>query len=122
MGLIKRFAAYGFADLVGEKFRALLQQVGRNRYRRQDVYDLAILSHLPRSSEDEVSILESLRLKSRSRHIEPHSNSLNDEEVKGRAAADYHTLRDEVQGDLPDFEIAYAQVVAFFRGLPWGDD
>jgi len=34
--------AYSLADLVGEKYRAILQQPGRNRIRRQDMYDTSI--------------------------------------------------------------------------------
>ena len=32
--------AYGLVDLIAEKYRAILQQVPRKRYRPQDVYDL----------------------------------------------------------------------------------
>lgn len=119
VGLHQSVNAYPFAELVAEKFRALLQQVERDRYRRQDVYDLAFLSRMPRDEAVEVAIFESLMIKARSRNIEPTRDSLNDEEVKRRAAADYHTLKDEVQGDLPDFELAYAEVLAFYRALPW---
>jgi predicted nucleotidyltransferase component of viral defense system len=119
VGLDQSVNAYPFAELVAEKFRALLQQIERDRYRRQDVYDLAFLSRMPRNGSVEAAILESLMIKARSRNIEPTRDSLNDEEVKRRAAADYHTLKDEVQGDLPDFELAYAEVLAFYRALPW---
>lgn len=119
VGLDQSVNAYPFAELVAEKFRALLQQIERDRYRRQDVYDLAFLSRMPRNGSVEAAIFESLMIKARSRNIEPTRDSLNDEEVKRRAAADYHTLKDEVQGDLPDFELAYAEVLAFYRALPW---
>ncbi len=119
VGLDQSVNAYPFAELVAEKFRALLQQVERDRYRRQDVYDLAFLSRMPRNKSVEAAIFNSLMVKARSRNIEPNCDSLNDEEVKRRAAADYHTLKDEVQGDLPDFEVAYAEVLAFYRALPW---
>jgi predicted nucleotidyltransferase component of viral defense system len=119
VGLDQSVNAYPFAELVAEKFRALLQQIERDRYRRQDVFDLAFLSRMPRDEAVEAAILESLMIKARSRNIEPTRDSLNDEEVKRRASADYHTLKDEVQGDLPDFELAYAEVLAFYRALPW---
>jgi predicted nucleotidyltransferase component of viral defense system len=119
VGLDQSVNAYPFAELVAEKFRALLQQVERDRYRRQDVYDLAFLSRMPRDESVEVAILASLRGKARSRNIEPTRDSFLDEEVKRRAAADYDTLKDEVQGDLPDFEVAYAEVLAFYQALPW---
>lgn len=37
------FYAYSLIDLMAEKLRALLQQEMRNRYRRQDIYDLDAL-------------------------------------------------------------------------------
>ena len=111
--------AYPFAELVAEKFRALLQQVDRNRYRRQDVYDLALLSRLPRDESMNAAILESLLIKARTRNIEPTRESLSDEEIKRRAAAEYPTLRNEVLGELPDFETAYADVMSFYQSLPW---
>lgn len=119
IGLDQSVNAYPFAELVAEKFRALLQQVDRNRYRRQDVYDLALLSRLPRNESTEAAILDSLIIKARARQIEPRRESLNDEEVKRRAAAEYPTLKDEVPGELPDFEVAYAEVVTFYKALPW---
>ena len=119
IGLDQSVHAYSFVELVAEKFRALLQQVERDRYRRQDVYDLAFLSRMPRSKSIEAAILESLMVKARSRNIEPTRDSLNDAEVKRRAAAEYDTLKDEVQGELPDFEVAYAEVLAFYQALPW---
>ena len=35
--------AYSFTDLVAEKIRSVIQQVERNRARRQDIYDLNLL-------------------------------------------------------------------------------
>jgi predicted nucleotidyltransferase component of viral defense system len=120
VGTDQRVNTYRFADLVAEKFRALLQQVERDRYRRQDVYDLALLlAKLPQSESIKATILECLFIKARSRDIEPNRDSLNDAEVKRRAATDYLTLTNEVPGELPDFELSYAQVLAFYRGLPW---
>ena len=120
IGLDQSVNAYPFAELVAEKFRDLLQQVERNRYRRQDVYDLALLSRLPRDKSVDASILESLLIKAWARRIEPDRESLGDEEIKRRAAAEYPTLKDEVQGELPDFEATYAEVTAFYQSLPWG--
>ena len=52
-------SAYGLTDLIAEKFRALLQQVPRNRYRRQDIYDIAHLIERFALDESElVAILE----------------------------------------------------------------
>ena len=111
--------AYNFADLMAEKFRSLLQQVSRNRYRRQDVYDLFMLSRFEITEVERQQILASLLKKSQSRDLEPSPASLRDPEVKRRAEKDYNTLEDEVEGTLPLFESAYAAVLAFYESLPW---
>lgn len=110
---------YAFPDLVAEKFRSLLQQVGRNRYRRQDIYDLHLLLDAPVEPEDRAAILGSLLEKSRSRDIEPDPESLAAPEIRSRAETDYGTLADEVAGELPDFSAAYAKIEGFYRSLPW---
>ena len=111
--------AYGLADLVAEKFRALLQQPIRNRYRRQDIYDLYMLSTRLIDESMKGSILRSFMMKSRARDIEPTPDSMDDREVKSHAAEDYQTLENEVLGELPDFDTAYAAVVALYQSLPW---
>lgn len=113
---------YAFVDWLAEKFRSLLQQVVRNRYRRQDVFDLAMLIEREISGNERTSILKSLIEKSVSRGIEIGLDSLDNPEVKRRAKADYHTLSDEIEGELPDFEGAYEGIAAFYRSLPWSDD
>ena len=111
--------AYTFSDLVAEKFRSLLQQESRDRYRRQDVFDLSKLSDLEISEDERHSILKSLIEKSRARGIEPRPNSMDNAELKRRAQADYHTLDDEIEGPLPEFEAAYEIVRSFYQSLPW---
>ena len=110
---------YAFNDLIAEKFRSLLQQVSRNRYRRQDVFDLAMLLERDVSDTEKAAILHSFREKALSRNIEPSPESLSGPEVKRRAKADYHTLADEIEGELPDFETAYEKIDQFYRSLPW---
>ncbi len=110
---------YTFNDLIAEKFRSLLQQVSRNRYRRQDVFDLAMLLEWDVSEAEKASILFSLKEKSISRALDVNVESLADSEVKRRAKADYHTLADEIEGELPDFETSYERIVALYRSLPW---
>jgi Nucleotidyl transferase AbiEii toxin, Type IV TA system len=111
--------AYSINDLVAEKIRSLLQQTVRNRYRRQDVFDLNLLLNLRSDGIDRNAVLQSLKEKSRSRGIEVRPDSLDDPEVKRRAFKDYHTLANEVSGPLPDFESAYDGLLAFYRSLPW---
>ena len=113
--------AYSLTDLIAEKYRALLQQVERNRGRRQDVYDLyLLLSDAKRIDDNEKKrILNSLLKKSKSRDIHPDITSIENKEVRDRAKSQYHTLSDEVEGELPVFEDAYDVVVEFYQSLPW---
>lgn len=110
---------YSLHDLVAEKFRALLQQVTRNRYRRQDVFDLYYLIRnsdvggLPKNL-----LLQTFQEKCASRGIEPTPDSLDNEEVKRRASSEWDTLSQEVEV-LPDFEVAYNAVTELYRSLPW---
>ncbi len=111
--------AYSLNDLVAEKIRSLLQQVVRNRHRRQDVFDLHMLLSNERDQMDLAAILKSLKEKSSSRGIEVGMDSLNNPEIRLRAKEEYHTLSDEVAGPLPDFDEAYELLIAFYRSLPW---
>ena len=111
--------AYGLVDLVAEKYRALLQQIPRNRYRRQDVYDLDVL--IPGILADGIApgdILEAHLEKCSARHLEPNHRSLDNTEVKNRAGRDWNTMELELD-DLPKFEDCYERVAAFYRSLPW---
>lgn len=117
-----RLQTYGITDLVAEKYRSLLQQPSRDRYRRQDIFDLNQLTKRNFNEAEKISILESLRAKSRSRNLEPSTNSLSDPEVIRRAQKDYHHLTDEIEGELPDFEESFDRVNAFYCSLPWNLD
>ena len=111
--------AYGLVDLMAEKLRAVLQQVGRRRNRRQDIYDLDRLIAEQEIDENlRARILEVFVAKCRSRGIEPNRASLDDPEVKGRSAAEWETMKLEL-GEVPNFEDCYARVSVFYRKLPW---
>ena len=112
--------AYSLIDLIAEKYRAMLQQVVRNRNRRQDVYDLHLLI------QDEVidadcraQVLETFLEKSHSRHIKPDRDSLDNPEIKRRCGAQWDTFELEL-GSVPDFEMCFTRVRNFYRQLPWG--
>jgi len=111
--------AYGIYDLIAEKFRSLLQQTSRNRYRRQDVYDLKLLIDRLGNLEGKNEILQSLIEKAESRRLMVNLASLDDPEVKRRAEVEYHTLADEVEGDLPIFDVIFSEVLEFYKNLPW---
>lgn len=111
--------AFTLHELIAEKFRALLQQPIRNRYRRQDVYDIAYLidAH-PFEDADRKIIHETLIEKCASRDIHPGPHSLEAEEVVRRAEADWESLALEL-ADLPPFEERFALVAGLYRSLPW---
>lgn len=117
----KEILVYTITDLIAEKYRSLLQQIDRKRNRRQDVFDLYLILSEFRDLDDveKRRILDSLFLKARARGIEPTSESFDDPEIRHRAEAEYHTLEDEVEGDLPDFEASFAIVSDFYRSLQW---
>lgn len=113
--------AYTITDLIAEKYRSLLQQASRNRSRRQDVFDLYLILSKFRDLDDveKGEILEALLAKARARGIEPARESFDEPELRRRAQAEYHTLEDEIEGGLPDFDESFEIISAFFRSLPW---
>ena len=111
--------AYGLIDLIAEKYRALLQQIPRNRYRRQDVYDLDILiCDVLTDGVAALDILQALMEKCSARLLTPNRRSLDNSEVRLRAARDWNTMELELD-DLPEFEDCYERVAVFYRSLPW---
>lgn len=113
--------AFSLSEIIAEKFRALFQQVTRNRYRRQDVYDIAYLIENENIDDPLRSeILEVMKEKCLSRKIDINADSIFSPEVKARALADWDTLKLEVP-DLPDFEEAFSKVSTFYRSLPWSN-
>lgn len=111
--------AYALTDLIAEKFRALLQQQPRNRYRRQDVYDLRFLLESGIDESKKQMIHRHLIMKAKARGIEPNRDSLANPELRRRAEKEYKTLADEIEGDLPDFDESFALIASFYRSLPW---
>jgi len=114
---------YTLTDLIAEKFRALLQQVERNRQRRQDIFDLALIFERLTDIDpiERQKILEALMQKSRSRGINPTRYAVDDPLLREHAKADYPTLADEVEGELPDFDTSFYFVRQFYLSLPWDE-
>jgi len=113
---------YGFTELVAEKFRAILQQVVRNRRRRQDVYDLNfLLAHYPQAMDTATKkkILDSLVEKSHSRDLAVNKESLSNPEVIKLSREEYHLLASEVEEPLLDFDTAYSVIRDYYESLPW---
>jgi predicted nucleotidyltransferase component of viral defense system len=113
--------AFTMHELIAEKMRALLQQPIRKRYRRQDVYDIAyLIDDHDFSGADKAAILATLIEKCRSRGIEAKQESVDDPEIKRRAAADWDTMALEVR-DLPPFEERFTLMRDLYVSLPWDD-
>jgi hypothetical protein len=113
------FKAYSLHDLMAEKIRALLQQEKRNRYRRQDIYDLdMLLTQFPFDDEEKDRLLAILRDKCLARGIESGQDSLAQPEIMQRAKEEWHTLEVEI-GEIPDFDECFERVNTFYVSLPW---
>jgi predicted nucleotidyltransferase component of viral defense system len=111
--------AFSLHELIAEKFRALLQQPGRDRFRRQDVYDIALLAEQCELGDEDRAIIHAIMVeKCQTRGIEPNSASIDDPEVRRRAEADWLTLGIELAA-LPAFEARFAIVRDLYRALPW---
>jgi hypothetical protein len=111
--------AFTIHELIAEKYRALLQQPSRNRYRRQDVYDIGyLLDAHDLGDDDRAQIHRTLVDKCASRGIAATADALDAPEIVRRAEADWNTLGLEISA-LPDFAERFALVGAFYRSLPW---
>lgn len=118
----KQIQIYSFTELVAEKFRAILQQVVRNRRRRQDVYDLNfLLAHYPQAGDTAIKtkILDSLIEKSNSRGLTVIKDSLSDSEVIRLSKEEYNLLASEIEEPLPDFDRLYSVIRDYYESLPW---
>jgi predicted nucleotidyltransferase component of viral defense system len=113
---------YSLIDLVAEKFRALLQQDVRKRYRRQDIYDLFYLIRKESSELEGIkrAILQALIESASSKKLDVCIDSMSDENIRLRTKHEYDQLESEVSaGELPDFDVAYDAVMRFYKSLPW---
>ncbi|MBC2715352.1 MAG: nucleotidyl transferase AbiEii/AbiGii toxin family protein [Desulfobacteraceae bacterium] len=108
--------------MIAEKYRAILQQEKRNRFRRQDIFDLYYLFNnyqLPTRNEKR-KILKSLIKKSESRQLQVNQYYMVNKEIIRRSKKEYPLLAQEIIIELPDFDIAYAEIQSFYESLPWG--
>lgn len=111
--------AFSLSEIIAEKLRALFQQITRDRYRRQDVYDIAFLiENIEINEHDKTEILDVLKLKCESRGIKICIDSIDNPELKSRARDDWETIRLEIP-DLPEFDAQFEQVRLLYYSLPW---
>ena len=118
----KWIRAYSFYDLVGEKFRALLQQEVRHQIRPQDIYDLYFLLNdhpLRDDASTKQEILRSLKEKAAARDLEVDKESMQNPEIIRRSGTQYQQLKTLIVGELPPFSEAYAAMRVYYEGLPW---
>lgn len=113
---------YSLVDLIGEKFRAILQQEVRKRTRRQDIWDLHFLLIEQGRAQDnrrKREILHSLREKAAARNLPVSRDSMRNTEIIRRTQMEYQRLGAEIEGDLLPFKQVYSAVQAYYEGLPW---
>lgn len=116
-----KILAYSLYDLVAEKLRALLQQEVRNRFRRQDIYDIDILvERFSFDGDEKRRLLYLLFKKCAARNIIPSREALAQPEIVRRAKDQWTTLALELE-ELPDFDTCFVRVDDFYRSLPWED-
>lgn len=103
-------------DIVAEKLRALLQQPIRNRGRRQDLLDIAvILREHPRL--DRARVAEFLGRKARARDVPASRAAFRDPEIARRASQDYEALRQTTRYAYIPFDDALQALLDFVGTL-----
>lgn len=108
-------------DIIGEKLRALLQQVIRNRYRPGDVFDIWFFTTRVPRALDQDRITRFLQEKSEgkvgngpvSRQMFHHPG------VRSRAREGYDEISERIPDSisLPPFDEAFSQVLSFVETL-----
>ncbi|WP_457809508.1 nucleotidyl transferase AbiEii/AbiGii toxin family protein [Kushneria sp. EE4] len=114
---------YSLVSMIAEKIRSILQQVVRDRSRRQDIYDLYLLvsNYATKNKVEMQEVLETLFAKSEGKGIEEFLNQqgISDPRVVEASRKDYLDMSDEISGELPDFDEAYEVIRLYFEDLPW---
>ncbi|MBY0240226.1 MAG: nucleotidyl transferase AbiEii/AbiGii toxin family protein [Burkholderiaceae bacterium] len=114
-------AVYSYINLLAEKYRSLLQQPVRNRYREQDVYDINLLLGREQTlqAEERAALLNLLITSCHERGIAAQRDSIANPDVRKMAETGYAELAAAVEGELLPFDDAYAAVQALYESLPW---
>jgi predicted nucleotidyltransferase component of viral defense system len=103
-------------DIIAEKLRALLQQLIRNRERRQDVLDIAVLLRL-HPEIDRASVSQFLVLKCEARDIDARKASFLHPEIRRRAQVDYGALEATTRVLFIPFDEAWELLLSFVNEL-----
>ena len=104
-------------DIVGEKLRSLLQQSIRNRTRRQDLLDLAVVLQF-NPEIDRQLVAEALELKAAARDIAVSRTAFRSPDLVSRARIGYVDLEATTRVRFIAFDDALAIVHAFVDELP----
>lgn len=103
-------------DIVGEKLRSLLQQPIRNRNRRQDVLDTAVMVRT-HPELDRVLVTSCLLLKANARDILVSKSAFRGLEIRERARVDYDALASTTRTLFIEFDEAFATVLSLVDEL-----
>ncbi len=104
-------------DIVAEKLRSLLQQPIRNRRRRQDLLDIAvILGDHSNLNCDQVA--EFLQRKSVDREVVVSRSAFHNPEIAERAHDQYDLLEQTTRKTFVSFEDALARLYSLIERLP----
>lgn len=111
---------YGVEEIIAEKLRATLQQVIRNRSRRQDIFDIHWLIERYRPDDEmKARILGAFLAKADDRGMQPTRDALDDPAIQERSAKEWETMALEIGGRLPKFADTFESVRVFYHSLPW---
>lgn len=107
-------------DIVAEKLRALLQQPIRNRYRCQDLLDIAVILQAHPNLDRDV-IADFLRRKAGGRDVPVSRAAFRDPEIAARASPEYAALVSTTRTAFIPLRDAFAMLYAFIDTLPIPD-
>lgn len=104
-------------DIVAEKLRAILQQTIRNRYREQDVLDIAILVSQHDQSIDTAKVSDFLIQKCSAKNIAVTREMFHHPALRDQSASNYNALADTVRHTFIPFDEAWAIVMSLVDSL-----
>lgn len=107
-------------DIVAEKLRALLQQPIRNRYRGQDVLDLAVVLQSNQILNFH-QVREYLMAKSTARGIALTNGAFRNEEIRVRALQGYEDLEGTSRNTFVPFDAAFEAILSLVEYLELPD-
>lgn len=104
-------------DIVAEKLRAVLQQIARNRYRSQDVLDIAGIKLSSSLHLDLNKVAEFLQRKSAARNVQVSKSAFHQTELRRRSAELYGDLSSTTRHTFIPFDEAWEIVMQLVDSL-----